>query len=222
MTVRSRLDLLSISLVLAQLSEVVEASDCPRKLSSARVPKNPPADTASRAYTHITATMLGRLFGRAPKRQLPPFDFSRNRFRAKKHWPPNLRELTEKQQFRFERKYKRRLRLKSIKPQWQKWIKIVQWNLIGFIVVYGVLFHDFSKDPMNPKPGEQPFQGLRSRMWAMWDGLWSSSRSHERSEDAASAKEQSGSVDLMGRPTMDMSRNPLGGRRSNDMPNDTR
>lgn len=116
--------------------------------------------------------LLARLLGRAPKNELPPFNFAMNRFKAKKHWPPNIQELTEKQQFRFERKFKRRLRLKSIKPQWHKWTKIVQWNLIGFVVVYGVLFHDFAKDPMNPRPGEQPFKSLREWMWGAWDNLW--------------------------------------------------
>ncbi|KAF9737853.1 hypothetical protein PMIN06_009024 [Paraphaeosphaeria minitans] len=116
--------------------------------------------------------LLARLLGQAPKSDLPPFNFATNRFKAKKQWPPNLRVLTEKQQFRFERKFKRRLRLKSIKPQWQKWTKIVQWNLIGFVVVYGVLFHDYAHDPMNPRPGEQPFKTLREGMWGIWDGMW--------------------------------------------------
>mgnify|MGYP003624111699 CR=1 FL=1 len=115
--------------------------------------------------------MLGlfrRLFGRE-RSTLPPFDFARNRFRQKKKWPPNLRELTERQQFRFERKFKRRIRLKSLRPVFNKWVKITQWSIISFIVVYGVLFHDFAKDPMNPRPGEQPFKGVREKMWA-WIG----------------------------------------------------
>ncbi|KAJ4400064.1 hypothetical protein N0V91_008945 [Didymella pomorum] len=109
---------------------------------------------------------INRLLGRKQS-QLPPFDFARNRYPAKKTWPPNLRELTEKQQFHFERKFKRRTRLKSIKPTWNKWTKIVQWSLISFIIVHGVFFYDFSTDPMNPTPGKQPFQGLRDKMWAI-------------------------------------------------------
>ncbi|KAH7090799.1 hypothetical protein FB567DRAFT_590173 [Paraphoma chrysanthemicola] len=113
--------------------------------------------------------MLGlfrRLFGRE-RSTLPPFDFARNRFRAQRKWPPNLRELTERQQFRFERKFKRRIRLKALRPKWNKWVKVTQWSIISFIVVYGVLFHDFAKDPMNPRPGEQPFKGVREKMWSM-------------------------------------------------------
>ncbi|KAF2256803.1 hypothetical protein BU26DRAFT_527072 [Trematosphaeria pertusa] len=121
--------------------------------------------------------LIRRLLGQPAKPQLPPFNFARNRYKAKKNWPPNLRELTEKQQFRFERKFKRRLRLKSIKPQWQKWTKIVQWGLIGFVIVYGVLFHDFAKDPMNPTPGEQPFKRLREQMKGLYGGMWTHTES---------------------------------------------
>jgi hypothetical protein len=113
--------------------------------------------------------VFGRLFGRQ-RSTLPPFDFARNRFHMRKKWPPNLRELTEKQQFRFERKFKRRIKMKAVRPQWNARVKIVQWSIISFILVYGVLFHDFAKDPMNPRPGEQPF--LRLRGW-MWDKLGS-------------------------------------------------
>ena len=123
--------------------------------------------------------LLQRLLGRSPKPELPPFNFARNRFRAKKAWPPQLLELTEKQQFRFERKFKRRLRLKSIKPQWQKWTKIVQWSMISFVLVYGVFFYDFSKDPMNPRPGEQPFKGLRAWMRGLYSGIWTHTNSVE-------------------------------------------
>jgi hypothetical protein len=114
---------------------------------------------------------FNRLLGRK-QTVLPPFNHARNRFRAKKIWPPNLHEMTEKQQFRFERKFKRRTKLKSIKPMWNKWTKIVQWSIISFIVVHGVLFYDFANDPMNPRKGEQPFQGLRDKMWAILGNFW--------------------------------------------------
>lgn len=115
--------------------------------------------------------LLNRLLGRHENR-LPPFDFARNKYHVKKKWPPNFRALTEKQQFRFERKFKRRVKLKSMRPVWDKWIRVAQWSMISFIVVYGVLFHDFRKDPMNPRPGEQPFEGLRQRMWRILGGFY--------------------------------------------------
>ncbi|EOA90782.1 uncharacterized protein SETTUDRAFT_24912 [Exserohilum turcica Et28A] len=131
---------------------------------------SPPAVVASTRPANMLR-ILNRILGRQ-QNTLPPFDFARNKYRVKKKWPPNLRALTEKQQFRFERKFKRRIKLKSIRPEWNKWTKIVQWSLISFIVVYGVLFHDFRKDPMNPRPGEQPFEGLRQRMWRLFGGFY--------------------------------------------------
>jgi hypothetical protein len=118
--------------------------------------------------------MLGlfrRLFGRE-KSTLPPFDFARNRFPMRKKWPPSFREMTERQQFRFERKFKRRIKMKASRPMWNKWVGVVQWSLISFIIVYGVLFHDFAKDPMNPRQGEQPFKTLREAMWRKLGGFY--------------------------------------------------
>jgi hypothetical protein len=130
--------------------------------------------------------LIQRLLGRQPKTQLPPFNFARNRYPAKKKWPPNLKELTERQQFRFERKYKRRLRMKSLRPVWNKWVTIVQWTLIGGISVYSILFHDFAQDPMNPRPGEQPFKGLRNYLKGLTKGFWT--HTMEEVEETASTK----------------------------------
>ncbi|KAJ8109336.1 hypothetical protein OPT61_g7531 [Boeremia exigua] len=132
---------------------------------------------------------INRLLGRKQS-QLPPFDFSRNRFPAKKSWPPNLRSLTEKQQYSFERKFKRRTQLKALKPTWNKWVKIVQWSVISFIVVHGIFFYDFSKDPMNPTPGKQPFQGLRDKMWAILGNFYTQSPSTIGMPDRGARREE--------------------------------
>ncbi|KAF1852183.1 uncharacterized protein K460DRAFT_402172 [Cucurbitaria berberidis CBS 394.84] len=128
--------------------------------------------------------LFKRLLGRN-KNTLPPFDLARNRFQVKKKWPPNLRELTEKQQFRFERKFKRRNKLKSVRPQWNRWTKIVQWSAISFVAVYGVLFHDFRQDPMNPRPGEQPFEGLRQKMWGILGNFYTHTETTMKGERGA-------------------------------------
>jgi len=117
---------------------------------------------------------INRLLGRH-QNTLPPFDLARNRFRVKKKWPPTFSELTDKQKFRFERKFKRRIKAKSTNPLWNKWTKIAQWSLISFVAVYGVLFHDFRKDPNNPRLGEQPFEGLRARMWEILGNFYTHS-----------------------------------------------
>ncbi|KAK2797123.1 hypothetical protein FQN50_009314 [Emmonsiellopsis sp. PD_5] len=47
-----------------------------------------------------------------------------NPYRAKRTWPPDMSKLSPKQQFRIERKYRRRAKLKWARPQWAKWTKL--------------------------------------------------------------------------------------------------
>jgi hypothetical protein len=101
-----------------------------------------------------------RLLGRQ-RSTLPPFDFSRNRYKARTRWPPEILKLSERRQFYFERRWKRRMLMKSIRPRWQKGVKIFTWVTIGFVTVYAVFFYDHRNDSWNPQPGEQPFQELR-------------------------------------------------------------
>lgn len=49
-----------------------------------------------------------------------------NRFKPKKVWPPDFSKLSDKQQFRFERRYKRRVRLATATPRWDKYTKLAQ------------------------------------------------------------------------------------------------
>ncbi|OJD27587.1 hypothetical protein ACJ73_01026 [Blastomyces percursus] len=54
-----------------------------------------------------------------------------NTHRAKRIWPPDMSKLSPKQQFRLERKYRRRAKLKWARPTWTKWTKLVQWAIIA-------------------------------------------------------------------------------------------
>ncbi|KAF2730481.1 hypothetical protein EJ04DRAFT_579811 [Polyplosphaeria fusca] len=128
------------------------------------------------------SNFLARLFTRTPRPSpLPPFDFARNPYRAKKSWPPNLKALTDKQQFRLERKWKRRNLLKSTRPRWNRWIKIVQWTIISSVVAYGVLWYDFPEVDnglVKRREGEErevPFERLRRWFWGSLglEGFWS-------------------------------------------------
>lgn len=87
--------------------------------------------------------------------QKPEFDIYTNPYRAKRLWPPDFSKLTEKEQFRLERRYRRRAKLKWARPKWTKAVKITQLSLVTFTVVYGVLFLDWQQE-------KQPFQGIRS------------------------------------------------------------
>lgn len=50
-----------------------------------------------------------------------------NRFKAQKVWPPDFTKLNPKQQFRFERRYRRRTKLKYTRPGWIKGVKLTSW-----------------------------------------------------------------------------------------------
>lgn len=95
-----------------------------------------------------------------------------NQFKPQKVWPPDFSKLNEKQQFRFEHKYRRRAKLKYTRPSWDRGVKVTAWvactcNVIlshyrGEIVthliiiamlVYGVLFMDGGTQ-------ETPFEGV--------------------------------------------------------------
>ncbi|GAB7350192.1 hypothetical protein MBLNU459_g0853t2 [Dothideomycetes sp. NU459] len=70
------------------------------------------------------------------------FDINKNPFKAKRHWPPDFDQLSQKHQFRLERRYRRRAKLAWARPRWTKFVKLATWGSIAFVVVYGVLFMD--------------------------------------------------------------------------------
>ncbi|KAG9513675.1 hypothetical protein KCU71_g16779, partial [Aureobasidium melanogenum] len=76
---------------------------------------------------------------------LPKFDFARNPYKAKRTWPPDFTKLSQKHQFRLERRYRRRAKLKWARPTWTKFVKLSTWATISFVVVYGLLFMDIEE-----------------------------------------------------------------------------
>ncbi|KAM3087413.1 hypothetical protein ACMFMG_001504 [Clarireedia jacksonii] len=84
------------------------------------------------------------------------FDIYANPYKAKRLWPPDFAKLSQKHQFRLERRYKRRAKLKWARPRWTKGVKIVQLGAITFVVVYGVLFADWNKGLASQRT---PFDG---------------------------------------------------------------
>lgn len=48
------------------------------------------------------------------------------RYKPKKVWPPDFSKLSEKEQFRFERRYKRRVKLATARPRWDKYVRLAQ------------------------------------------------------------------------------------------------
>ena len=49
-----------------------------------------------------------------------------NPYKAQKQWPPDFTKIQPKHQFRLERRYRRRAKLKYARPQWMKITKLAQ------------------------------------------------------------------------------------------------
>ena len=90
------------------------------------------------------ASLFAGLFRRAPQApEFPPkfpFSIETNPYRCKRTWPPDFTQLSPKHQFRLERRYRRRSKLKWARPNWTKGVKLAQWGSIVFVLTYGVLF----------------------------------------------------------------------------------
>ncbi|KAK4507507.1 hypothetical protein PRZ48_001242 [Zasmidium cellare] len=103
-------------------------------------------------------SLFAGLFRRAPQvAELTPkfpFTIETNPYRSKKTWPPDFTKLSQKHQFRLERRYRRRTKLKWARPNWNKGVKLVTWGSIVFVLTYGVLFLEVDE-------GITPFDGIR-------------------------------------------------------------
>ncbi|KAJ5899678.1 hypothetical protein N7495_004422 [Penicillium taxi] len=88
-----------------------------------------------------------------------PEDDPYSAYPPKRHWPPDMKKLSPKHQFRLERKYRRRAALKYARPKFMKFLTIAQWGVIGFVVVYAVLLMEWDTK-------DTPFDGLREKFFA--------------------------------------------------------
>ncbi|KAI0547417.1 hypothetical protein F4679DRAFT_586637 [Xylaria curta] len=102
----------------------------------------------------------------------PPGIYSR--YKPKKVWPPDFSKLSGKEQFRFEKRYKRRVKLATARPRWDKFVRLAQLGSVTFVLVYTVLFMDWNTE-------KQPFEGIRSKFWGAM-GTFSSERRYQRQQ----------------------------------------
>ncbi|KAI0142529.1 hypothetical protein F4776DRAFT_661598 [Hypoxylon sp. NC0597] len=102
-----------------------------------------------------------------------------SRYKPKKVWPPDFSKLSEKEQFRFERRYKRRVKLATSRPRWDKFIRLAQLFSVTSVLVYSVLFMDWNTD-------KQPFQGVRDKFWGTLGAFSPEQRYERRNLDIAS------------------------------------
>ncbi|KAK5256615.1 hypothetical protein LTR16_002852 [Cryomyces antarcticus] len=111
--------------------------------------------------------MLSTLVRRSAAPAKPTFNFHTNPYKAKKEWPPDFTKLSSKYQFRLERRYRRRAKLKWARPRWTKAVKLAQWGSAVFILTYGVLFMDWGNE-------KTPFKGVREWYHGLLDSMWTS------------------------------------------------
>lgn len=50
--------------------------------------------------------------------------------KLKKVWPPDMMTMSPQQQLRFEKKYKRRLKMATLRPGWDKGVRLAQYFTI--------------------------------------------------------------------------------------------
>ncbi|KAK4547965.1 hypothetical protein LTR36_010684 [Oleoguttula mirabilis] len=122
----------------------------------------------------MASQLFATLFRRAP--QVPganaikfPFTAETNPYRSKRTWPPDFTKLSQKHQFRLERRYRRRTKLKWARPTWKKVTKLTQWGSILFVVVYGVGWLDMSGGREGEGDERTVWEEVR-RWWAGGEG----------------------------------------------------
>ena len=82
--------------------------------------------------------MIGTAFLHAAKAGIAPSRAQFKPYKARKPWPPDFSKLDPKYQFRLERRYRRRTKLKWARPKWVKGVKLAQWGicLCAFLPTY--------------------------------------------------------------------------------------
>ena len=104
------------------------------------------------------ASFFASLFRRAPQPNAHisafPYNIKTNPYRSKRTWPPDFTKLSQKHQFRLERRYRRRTKLKWARPTWTKAVTLAQWGAIIFVVGYGTMY-------LEVEGGRTVFDGIR-------------------------------------------------------------
>lgn len=92
----------------------------------------------------------------------PAFNALTNPYRARKAWPPVLSQMSENQQFYYEKKFRRRLLKKTyaMRYNWDRWALFLRRFSIGFVIVWFALI----AEPPDPDTRVPP-DGLRYWMY---------------------------------------------------------
>ncbi|MCJ1240820.1 hypothetical protein MMC14_008824 [Varicellaria rhodocarpa] len=96
------------------------------------------------------------------------FDVKNNPYKAQRSWPPDFAKMDSKEQFRLERRYRRRAKLAYTRPRWNQAVKLTQWGSITFVLGYSVLFMDWGDI-------HTPFDGIRKWVFERSNSIWTAS-----------------------------------------------
>ncbi|PWW74695.1 hypothetical protein C7212DRAFT_327685 [Tuber magnatum] len=88
-------------------------------------------------------------------------------YKAKKPWPPDFSLLSRKHQFRLERRYRRRAKLKFARPRLQKTVKLAQGVIISSVVIWAAFINDWGER------GNKTVQPLRNWVSDLKKSFWS-------------------------------------------------
>lgn len=130
--------------------------------------------------------MFSLFRNKKPVPVVPPFDFDKNPYKAHAKWPPFFNEMTEREQFRLERKFRRRSKLKWARPVWNRNLQLIQWGTTIFLAGYCTFAVDWSGNQVGEK--EMPPGYLKNvRAWLddAMDSIWTHSSSKSSQEHVA-------------------------------------
>ncbi|KAH8900870.1 hypothetical protein GQ53DRAFT_132031 [Thozetella sp. PMI_491] len=105
-------------------------------------------------------------------------------YKLKKVWPPDFSQLSAAEQLKFEKRYKRRLRLMGARPRWNRMLKLVQLFGVTSVVVYGLLFMQ------DKQAEEEPFHQFRQSFWSFFGSFSESSRFENSARTVEADREQ--------------------------------
>ncbi|KAI1495396.1 hypothetical protein F5X96DRAFT_7455 [Biscogniauxia mediterranea] len=89
----------------------------------------------------------------------------------RKVWPPDMARLHPRDQFRLERKYKRRLRLAAARPRWDRAVRMAQLVGVSAVGVYCFFFMKWENEV-------KPVQGVKNSPW----GVFASENKYQHQE----------------------------------------
>ncbi|KJZ80271.1 hypothetical protein HIM_00121 [Hirsutella minnesotensis 3608] len=134
------------------------------------------------------ATLVRRLAqsGKEPLAKQVPLTAATNPYKARRVWPPDFKDLTPLQRFRYERKYKRRVSIVTSRPRWEKPVKYAQLVSISVALIWLFFFGEMHSNGEKIKPVEKVHDYAMQIM-----GVLGPEKRYERREDAPEIEKDS-------------------------------